>query len=524
MMQDNVWNYEEVEDYLTGLANFADSGDKQRRLMNLLVRALRKPLLKNKNCLVVLQELPTDSPVWLVENFNRGEVFQTFSSERTHAQYGDKIAHVRDWLKGAIEREEAWTFQRAPNEVTHFKTIEEAYQKAEVVSVALRKQHEEMNVDPTAGTSIAMVFGDGWVVRHLQSSEARKWEGSKLHHCVGDGAYEDSGSEVYSLRGPDGKPRATLEVQQGILKQCRGYENQPPGEDVFAFIKDFVTKNNLSLEERPELTGLVAWQDKMYSLFDMPEGIELDVLDLGYIKRQLFLAQGTKVRVLRLPASHIPADKDKARIQSNVVLPENLTFDELVYYKHQKNKLHNADGPAYVEYHKDGCVMLEIWSIEGKRHRDNGAAYLEYYENGEIKREVWWVNGKYHKANGPAEVEYYPSGNVKREVWWKNNQQYKKNSPSHVEYYENGQIKKEVWYGLPPKSSFLPHREEGPAILEYYENGSIMAKRWYFNGKRHKFEGPAHVEYLENGAIGKCQWWINGKKIEKSLIKQSLRR
>jgi len=53
-----------------------------------------------------------------------------------------------------------------------------------------------------------------------------------------------------------------------------------------------------------------------------------------------------------------------------------------VYYKNKVTNWHRDDGPAYIEYDKNGKIMIEEWCQNDKIHRIGGPAYIEYDKNG----------------------------------------------------------------------------------------------------------------------------------------------
>ena len=71
-----------------------------------------------------------------------------------------------------------------------------------------------------------------------------------------------------------------------------------------------------------------------------------------------------------------------------------------------------------LEYHDNGKVSEESWSVDGKLHREDGPALIEYYENGTIEKEEWYINGECHRLDGPAVVNYDEDGCVDTEEFY----------------------------------------------------------------------------------------------------------
>ena len=83
------------------------------------------------------------------------------------------------------------------------------------------------------------------------------------------------------------------------------------------------------------------------------------------------------------------------------------------------DKLHREDGPAWIEYDKNGKVVEERWYLNGIRHRENGPAYIKY-KGGAVLQEQWVINGDLHREDGPAWIKYQ-NGKAVLEGWWLNN-------------------------------------------------------------------------------------------------------
>jgi antitoxin component YwqK of YwqJK toxin-antitoxin module len=77
----------------------------------------------------------------------------------------------------------------------------------------------------------------------------------------------------------------------------------------------------------------------------------------------------------------------------------------------------SVDGPACIEWYKNGQKKLEKWKINGILHRVDGPAYTVWHENGKKKLEEWCLNGKLHKLDGPAWIEWYENGNKKKQKY-----------------------------------------------------------------------------------------------------------
>ncbi len=91
-------------------------------------------------------------------------------------------------------------------------------------------------------------------------------------------------------------------------------------------------------------------------------------------------------------------------------------------YLNSSSQLHRTDGPAEVQYFKNGQIQYEVWCLNNQLHRTDGPALVRYHENGQIQYEVWYLNNQLHRTDGPAEVEYRENGQVQFESWYLNGQ------------------------------------------------------------------------------------------------------
>ena len=56
-------------------------------------------------------------------------------------------------------------------------------------------------------------------------------------------------------------------------------------------------------------------------------------------------------------------------------------------------KLHRSDGPAIINFNKDGSVFNDLYFKNGKLHREDDPAAIEYHNNGSILKQFFYYNG-----------------------------------------------------------------------------------------------------------------------------------
>ena len=73
-----------------------------------------------------------------------------------------------------------------------------------------------------------------------------------------------------------------------------------------------------------------------------------------------------------------------------------------------------------ISYRDNGTIRCEWWHKEGDEYyynKEDGPAYTWYYDTGEKKHEEWWVADKLHKLDGPACINYNKDGTIDKE-WY----------------------------------------------------------------------------------------------------------
>jgi hypothetical protein len=81
--------------------------------------------------------------------------------------------------------------------------------------------------DDPAGVEAVFDLGGGWRWVRLRSAAALDYEGRRMRHCVGDGAYDRLRTDIYSLRDPDNMPCCTVEfdTQRARVQQAKARGN-----------------------------------------------------------------------------------------------------------------------------------------------------------------------------------------------------------------------------------------------------------------------------------------------------------
>lgn len=148
--------------------------------------------------------------------------------------YGLHIAHVVDWMVASRETNQSWLSnldaRGEPKKLLKCRTLGELVAEA-TKGLRHRNATTEVDLGPD-DESIVADLGAGHTLVLLISLKALRHEGNRMHHCVGMGGYDghidDPDYHLLSVRNPDDKPLATLEIRGTTVRQFRGACNADP--------------------------------------------------------------------------------------------------------------------------------------------------------------------------------------------------------------------------------------------------------------------------------------------------------
>lgn len=146
-----------------------------------------------------------------------------------------QIAHVRDWLKAAIAKDEAWLAnvddRGRQRKLLKFATVTDIVAEADRAMLKAVQNGERVSLIE-GDEALHATLDDGYYLVRLLTPAALDRESAEMQHCIGGGAYDDlvtDPARLYlSLRAPGGRPHATIEIVDGVITQIQGKQNKPP--------------------------------------------------------------------------------------------------------------------------------------------------------------------------------------------------------------------------------------------------------------------------------------------------------
>jgi hypothetical protein len=157
-----------------------------------------------------------EAPAWCQAALNRGDEVIAL---RLGATLRKRLRRVMAMIEAELQQGGLASLDRLP-----FEKAEARVEKRRRDRYADRRKVRIAR----GGVPVFRTAGGADVVR-LTSAESLADEGSRMHHCVGGYGYPNAvrrGScEIYSLRDREGRPRATLEVEDGQVWQVKGFAN-----------------------------------------------------------------------------------------------------------------------------------------------------------------------------------------------------------------------------------------------------------------------------------------------------------
>lgn len=148
--------------------------------------------------------------------------------------------HVTDWLVTAVAAEHAWLAKvdnkGCPKKLMKCGSLERLVFEA---TKGLRERNVKLAREVVLGLEderFVADLGAGHTLVRLSSRAALRKEGLLMQHCIGQGGYDelldDPNFKFLSVRDPDGKPLATLEIRGGFIRQFRAAGNADPSDAV----------------------------------------------------------------------------------------------------------------------------------------------------------------------------------------------------------------------------------------------------------------------------------------------------
>lgn len=176
--------------------------------------------------------------------------------------------HITDWLITAVADGHPWLANvdadGYPKKLMKCGSLDRLAYEA---TKGLRQRNlREIILGPDDET-FAFDLGAGHTLVRLTSRAALRAEGIRMHHCIGQGAYDELLDDPYvgffSVRDQNGKPLATIEIRNGFVRQFRGPANSEPS----AAVKDLVAV-------AIDAFGWRDWRDRPRSACDEDYGEE----------------------------------------------------------------------------------------------------------------------------------------------------------------------------------------------------------------------------------------------------------
>lgn len=268
-----------------------EQAEEDAKLGTLLKAALLRPLSrelanqKTPDNLIILPSPPENASEGLLRAFSK-EGHNPIHAFAPDSMMQEHIKHISDWLKAAVHNNEPWLSkcdeQGRPKKLLKMGSIEQVTKEANKAMLRFSQKAAAKPYDDASGERTVITFADNYRIVQLLTPEALDRESAYVQHCIGEGAYDyklKSGSHIfYSLRDPQGKGHATMEVkvEGNNLMQCKGKENKPPISRYMPYIQTFLKRKQFNLRESARMTGLIQANGEYYDIHHLPENFVID--------------------------------------------------------------------------------------------------------------------------------------------------------------------------------------------------------------------------------------------------------
>lgn len=240
-------------------------------------------------------------PEWLKTALAEGRPVYDFNADEISEGFYNHLNAIRDCFYSScldyLEKE--LTKPKLKLKVDYLKTVHE-YGSFEKAVVAADKWHEDLAKKAQmqafkaedrrrmeSGTEFVMDLGDGFKAVKLVTSEALDAESDKMGHCVGQGGYDravkSNAIQIYSIRDEKGEPHVTFEIQNNLVKQCKGKADKLVIKKYLPYVQNFIHKMGLNPYDDAKNMGMVKdASGKFINMYAIPEGTRFKNLDLSH--------------------------------------------------------------------------------------------------------------------------------------------------------------------------------------------------------------------------------------------------
>ena len=239
-------------------------------------------------------------PEWLKKAVAEGRPVYNFNPDEISEDFYNRLNAVRDCFysscSGYLDKE--LTKPKMNLKVDFLKTVHD-YSTFEKAIVAADKWHYDLAVKAQKqtfmaedrqrmenGTEFVMDLGDGFKAVRLMTPEALDAESDKMGHCVGQGGYDravrSNAIQIYSIRDEKGEPHVTFEIQNNLVKQCKGKADRSVVKKYLPYVQRFISETGFNPYDDAKNMGMVKnAEGKFVNMYDIPAGTRFKNLDLS---------------------------------------------------------------------------------------------------------------------------------------------------------------------------------------------------------------------------------------------------
>lgn len=269
-----------------------------------------------------------------------------------------EVTHIVDWLVADLNAAALWLAnvdeQGRPRKLLKCSTIADLMREADKAMDRRNGGRATKKLGPDDEETVADL-GGGYTLVRLLTPEALDLESDRMHHCIGDGAYDGKlkagWGRFLSVRDRKNRPVATIELRregnaQWSLRQFQGKNNGPVPTEVSLLVRSYAEAMN--------------WGDRYFwwPVAETPDGTEyhLESIPEGATLTRLDASDDT---VIALGEFSLPANLTvfgDVFLSPKIGLPENLTICGVLSVSHREKGVPPVVLPESL--HVDGEIRL----------------------------------------------------------------------------------------------------------------------------------------------------------------------
>lgn len=244
-----------------------------------------------------------------------------------------EASHIVDWLRADLQAGAPWLEnldeRGRPRKLLKCRSIDDLMREADK-AMDRRNAQQAKALGPDDESFVADL-GGGYTLVRMLTPEALDLESSRMHHCVGHGAYDARQREGWgrylSVRDKKGRPVATIELQcepneEWLINQLQGKRNTRPAREVMDVLHAYAVEQDWR-ERHFWWPSVITVDGSEFDVDRIPAGVTIRHLDIHVGMLAIYPGLELPAGLTALGHAYLPP---------GIKLPEDMTLNGVLEF------------------------------------------------------------------------------------------------------------------------------------------------------------------------------------------------